>query len=485
MLEVAYERRVPKQVNLQLLLLVAYSGLLVALGVWIGRRVGSTRQFFVAGRSLGPLLLGATLLAANIGAGSTVGASSLGYQYGLSAWWWVGSAGIGTLLLAWWVGPRIWRVAHDHDLLTVGDYLEWRYDARVRLAATLLLWVITPAVLAAQLVAVSFILNTVADVPFVWGCLAGGAVMTLYFSSGGLFASAWVNLVQLVVLAVGLVWAVAVVGAGAGGLEGVLATVPEAGEFTSFVHSAGPGWHYMFFLVPAFMVSPGLLQKVYGARDVRAVRVGVGAAGLLLLAFAIIPVLLGMYARVWDASLVGTATDHALPLALTLGLPLGLGALGLAAVFSAELSSADAVLFMLSTSLSEDLYRRFIKPGASDRDVLRVARLGAIAGGVLGTILAIVLGSVIASLTIFYSLLTVSLFVPIIGGLVWRRPGKGAGLAGLLAGVAGYLLGHYFLGLPRTGLWSPTTLGLAASVLAYVAATAAARIQSGDSDESM
>jgi SSS family solute:Na+ symporter len=476
---VAHERRVPNPVNVQLLLLVAYSALLVALGVWIGRRVSSAQQFFVAGRSLGPVLLGATLLAANIGAGSTVGAASLGYEHGFSAWWWVGSAGIGTLLLAWWVGPRIWRVAREHDLLTVGDYLEWRYDSRVRLAATLLLWVITPAVLAAQLVAVSFILNAVAGVPFVWGCLLGGVVMTLYFTGGGLLASAWVNLVQLAVLALGLVGAVVVAGAAAGGIESVLATLPAAAEFTSFVVADGPGWHYMFFLVPAFMVSPGLLQKVYGARDVRTVRIGVGAAGLLLLAFAIVPVLLGMYARVWDASLVGTATDHALPLVLTMGLPLGLGALGLAAVFSAELSSADAVLFMLSTSLSEDLYRRFINPGASDHEVLRVARLGAIAGGVLGTILAIVLGSVIVSLKIFYSLLTVSLFVPIIGGLFWRRPGMTAGLAGLVAGVAGYLLGHYGLGPGGGSLWSPTTVGLAASAAAYLVAAVASREQPG------
>jgi len=148
-----------------------------------------------------------------------------------------------------------------------------------------------------------------------------------------------------------------------------------------------------------------------------------------------------------------------------------LGSVGLAAVFSAELSSADAALFMLSTSLSEDLYRRFINPEASDREVLRVARLGAVAGGVLGTILAIVVGSVIGSLTIFYSLLTVSLFVPIIGGLFWRRPGRIAGLTGLLAGVAGYLLGSYGLDLPTLALWSPNTLGLTASAAGYLVAT--------------
>ena len=98
-----------------------------------------------------------------------------------------------------------------------------------------------------------------------------------------------------------------------------------------------------------------------------------------------------------------------------MGVPLWLGTLGLAAVFSAELSSSDAILFMLSTSLSRDLYRRFIRPDAPDADVLRVARIAALSGGALGIGLATVLPGVIESLTIFYTLLTVSLFVPVPG----------------------------------------------------------------------
>jgi len=54
-------------------------------------------------------MLFATLLAANIGGGSTVGAAGLGYQFGLSAWWWVGAAGLGQLILAFTLGPRIRR----------------------------------------------------------------------------------------------------------------------------------------------------------------------------------------------------------------------------------------------------------------------------------------------------------------------------------------------------------------------------------------
>ena len=85
-------------------------------------------------------------------------------------------------------------------------------------------------------------------------------------------------------------------------------------------------------------------------------------AGLLL--YAVVPVLLGMVSR---ARFPGLATHElALPALLMDGLPPVVGTIGLAAVFSAEISTADAVLFMLTTSLSQDLYKRFVSPGASD-----------------------------------------------------------------------------------------------------------------------
>src|SRR6266542_6651320 len=93
-----------------LTIIVAYSIAQIALGVWVARRVKGSSDFFVAGRALGPGLLFATFLAANIGAGSTIGATGLGYRDGLSALWWVGSAALGSLVLALGVGPRIRRL---------------------------------------------------------------------------------------------------------------------------------------------------------------------------------------------------------------------------------------------------------------------------------------------------------------------------------------------------------------------------------------
>ncbi|MBO0801129.1 MAG: sodium:solute symporter family protein, partial [Blastocatellia bacterium] len=123
-----------------LLLILSYAFLLIVFAAITSRKVKVAGDFFIAGRELNAGLIFSTLLAANIGAGSTVGATGLGYRDGLSAWWWVGSAGIGSLILAFTVGPKIWRIARENDLYTVGDYLEFRYNRSIRGVIALLLW---------------------------------------------------------------------------------------------------------------------------------------------------------------------------------------------------------------------------------------------------------------------------------------------------------------------------------------------------------
>jgi solute:Na+ symporter, SSS family len=451
-------------VNLHLALLLGYSLLQVALGLWLSRRVRSSGDFFVAGRSLGPGLLFATLIAANIGAGSTVGATGLGYRDGLAAWWWVGAAGLGSLVLAFTVGPRVREVAAEQQLSTVGDFLEWRYHRSVRGAISLLLWFGTLAILAGQLIALAWILSVVAGVPKPLGCLIGGAVVTTYFSAGGLHSSVRVNILQASVKFFGFALALPLVLAKAGGWAGLHAIDAAPADYFDFFTGGGSGWHYVALLSPAFIVSPGILQKIYGARDTRAVRLGVGTNALVLLGYAIVPALLGIATRTLHPGLENA--ELSLPTLLMQDVPAWIGAIGLAAVFSAEVSAADAILFMLSTSLSQDLYRRYLNPRASDAQGLKVARAAAIGGGAAAVALAIVSPTVIGVLSIFYSLLGVSLFVPVIAGLYVRRAGTAEALAAIAAGVVGLLGTQALTGGKGFGLLSPALVGLLAATLA-------------------
>ncbi len=448
-----------------LIVILAYSAAQIAFGLWIARRVRGAGDFFVAGRRLGPGLLFATFLAANIGGGSTIGATGLGYRDGLAAWWWVGAAGIGSIVLALWVGPRIRRIAAAHDLRTAGDFLEWRYDARVRATIAALLWAGTVAILAGQLIGIAWILNVVVGVPKIVGCAIGAVVVTTYFGAGGLLSSAFVNVIQLTVKLLGFAIALPIVLAAVGGLDGLHAALPAPADWNPW-RNGGSGWPLLVMLGPNFVISPGLMQKVYGARDDRAVRIGVGLNAVSLLAYASMPTLLGMASRVLHPGLDNR--ELALPMLLTHDVPFWVGALGLAAVFSAEVSASDAILFMLATSLSQDLYKRFVNPAASDRQVLNVARLASVAGSVAGVLVALLSKTIVDALSIFYTLLAVSLFVPVIGGLYLRRPRPGDALAAIAGGVLVVIaakLSAWSTPTPVLSLW-----GLGAAAAAFTIA---------------
>jgi SSS family solute:Na+ symporter len=356
----------------------------IAVGFWIGRRMRGAADFFVAGRSLPAPLVFATFLAANIGAGSTIGAASLGYSVGLGGWWWNASAGLGSVIFALWAGPKLWTLARAHHFLTLGDFLEWRYSQTIRVVASILTWVVSLSILAGQLLGASSILQVVAGLPRWVGAVTAAGVVVAYFVAGGLLSSAWVNLVQLAVKLSGFAIALPLALGTVDGWTGLRSSGALPDRYFDFTGGSGSTLWLIALLAPAFIVSPGLVQKAYGAIDARAIRIGVGANAVALLAFAIVPVTLGMIARVHHPHL--TSADLALPVLLGSDLPPFVGALTLASVFAAEVSAADAVLFMLSTSLSQDLYRRLLAPGADDAQVVKVARwsAGIAAGAGLG-----------------------------------------------------------------------------------------------------
>jgi SSS family solute:Na+ symporter len=204
---------------------------------------------------------------------------------------------------------------------------------------------------------------------------------------------------------------------------------------------------------------------VYGARDDRTVRIGVGVNALVLFLFAAVPPLLGMIARARHPALA--RADLALPTLLMVDLPFWVGAIALAAIFSAEVSAADAILFMLATSFSQDLYKRFLNPVATDRQVVTMARLASFAGSVLALVVALsVAQSVVDALAIFYTLLGVSLFVPIVAGLYLQRPRGLDALAAIAGGIMTIVGLQIASGGWRVGVFTPM-YGLAAAALAF------------------
>ncbi|MBR1658461.1 MAG: sodium:solute symporter family protein [Synergistaceae bacterium] len=415
-----------------LIFIFIYAVILVAIGTFIGRKVKSASDFFVAGRKFGTGLLFTSLIAANLGAGSTVGVAALAYTHGVSAWWWIGSAGIGSLILAYIVGPKIWRIAREHNYYTLSDYLDARYSKAFSGIISLMMSVGTLALFAGQLLGIAWILEVVAGIPKTQGVITGAVVTTLYFAAGGILSSAVVNIVEVAVILAGFIIAVPYVWSYAGGIEGVRSAVSRPEYFDAFGMGSTAIIGYIVMLVPSFFISPGLIGKVFAAENERAVKNGTALNGLVQLIFAVIPVIIGMSAGACFPEL--SRADLALPSAMKEMMPFFAASLALAGIFAAEVSTADTVLYMLAGSINNDLYKRFFNPNISDKNLLNVSRIVTVICGVIGVILALRLESIISALTIFYSLMSVSLSAPLLFGLFTKRAGN---FGALLSAVSG------------------------------------------------
>jgi SSS family solute:Na+ symporter len=209
---------------------------------------------------------------------------------------------------------------------------------------------------------------------------------------------------------------------------------------------------------------------VYGARDESAVRWGVGLNAIGLMCFAVLVVFLGFAARAMFLTL--ERGDQALPMLMSHGLPFWVSALALAAVFSAEMSAGDAVVFMISTSGARDFFRGVFYPGASDASVLRAARVMAVAAAAIGFGLTYLEKSVIDALGVFYSAIGATLSAPILAALFFR-PNATAAMSSIVLGVAA-LVSAQWLGvnwlLLATGLpWVSAPLtGLFTNLATYL-----------------
>ena len=449
--------RLEDKMNWYLLVIALYAVLLIAVGVIISRRVKGADDFFVGGRKMAPFLLFITLVAPNIGAGSTVGVAGMGFTSGISAAWWIIASAVGTFILAFVIGPKIWEIAKNNGFYTLGDYLEYRYNRYFRGLISLMMAIGTLAIFAGQLMGIGWILSVVADIDKITSVLIAAVVVVLYFCAGGFLSAVYANLIEACVKLIGFIVAVPLVLAFVGGFEGlhtkVVANMANATQSAAYFSFNGLGttviMGFFLMLMPSFFLSPALIGKVYSARDKKTVSISTFFCGVVMLLFSIIPVILGMAAYAIAPDL--PQRDLALPYVMKECMPFWASALALAAIFSAEISAADAVLYMITTSFTKDLYKSFINPTISDEKLIKGGRIVTVLAGIIGIGLAIVLPNVISALSIFYSLMSVSITAPLLFGLFTKRSSAFSAIFAAIIGVIVTVGLEFFNG--NKGIW--------------------------------
>jgi SSS family transporter len=443
--------------------LVAYFAGVIALAIVGYRRTRTSADFIVAGRTLGALVGGATLAATQISAGTFVGTVGLHYLAGVSfVWVWPG-AWLGWLVSAVFVAPRL----RDAGTFTIPEYCEKRFDSRaVRALAAVLIVVAYTIYLVAQYKASGIIVSTVLGWP-AWTGIALVLVSTVVYSlAGGLHGGARIDLLQSMVMVVGLVAAVPYL---LGHLGGVESLGRALAQIDPRLTGAFFEWRELLAFGAAFGLSlaatPLEATRFMAMRDRATARYAIGIAYIFQAVIGCAIMMVGLSMRALFPTLPSADLASSVMAAHVLT-PVA-GSLLLVAAFSAIMSTVNAVLLVGAASVAHDLYGRFLKPAASELERLAANRIAVLVLAVLPIWFAIREVTLVQFIVLAQAnLIASAFFAPIVVGLNWRRGGEAAALGSMFAGAFICLL--WTVTTPRPLGLEPIFAGVGASLAIYV-----------------
>lgn len=468
---------------------LAYLVAMIGFGVWGMRRARSQEDYLVAGRRLGPIMYTGTLAAVVLGGASTVGGVGLGYEFGLSGMWLVFCIGLGIIALSLLFAPKIQRL----EIYTVSQMLELRYGRGSRAVSGIIMSAYGLMIATTSTVAYGSIFHALLGIDRIPAILLGGSVVILYSMLGGMWSITLTDFVQFVIQTIGMfLILLPVVLVQAGGFSRIGETLgPDA--FDPAAIGGSTILTYFLIYTLGLLIGQDIWQRVFTARSPGVARWGGFSAGVYCLAYAVAGALIGMAAtkivpgiEVQDDVFVAVVDAAMSPL---------LGGFVLAAALAAMMSTASGSLMAASTVCRQDivepiLARKDILPetttehpgpdGSSDGgakstlvrslvretgDEVRDSRIYLIVLGVVTLVLAMIMPSVVEALTVAYNLLVAGLFIPILGGLIFRRGTIVGVMAGMILGAVTTIVIMIVIDIYAN---EAIYLGLIASLLGYV-----------------
>jgi SSS family solute:Na+ symporter len=451
---------------MNLLVILAYVAVMLGISIVSLRKVKSLSGFFVADRGAGVFLVTASLLSTIIGGSATLGMAGLGFSQGLTGAWWMLSGVLGLLVLAAWLAGRI----RNLEVFTLPAILERQYGSQtLRVAASLLIAVAWIGIVAGQMIAAGKILAVLWPDQTETLIVSSGLAFTAYIALAGQHSVLKTDLVQLVVILLGVALCAVYVPT-AGGDWGTIKAGLPAGHLdfpVSEAFSWGALATYLLFVGLPYLVGPDLYGRVLSARDGGTARRALVIAAIVLIPFAFAVTAIGLYARVL---LPGTAPESAFPALVLHALPAGLAGLVIAALFAAVIPSTS--LMTVGSILTWDVLVPVLRLKPDDGRLLNLSRVVIVLLGVLSIAIALMVSGIISSLMMTYTVFTSGVVVPLLFGF-YAKPLRLNATGAILAVLGGGALG---LALKLAGFKDLVLISLPVSVLLLFAGSYGARL---------
>lgn len=357
----------------QLVIVCLYIALLFGISFYVKRRADKNpTEYLFAGRKLSTWLVGFNVTGLAVGAASTVGVAENATQVGLAAGWYNGAWTIGAIAMGLIAAGKYRSLGGT----TIPELFERCYDKRSRLISAICLGIVLICITSLQYVAGGAILSSLLPDIFTMqqGMITSAVVFIGITIVGGLWSSGMSNMLSVVLIYLGVLYATCTTVSRVGSLGSLEAQLPPA-DFGWLSPMGGLGLAvilgWILIMVSQTITAQGPVQIACGAKNPKAARNGFILGGLMIFPIGFLCAILGMAAKVQFPDLNPTL---ALPKIIMSFDPIASG-VTLAAMWAADVSTACTILLGAATLISQDIYKRFFNPKLSEGSYLKLNRL--------------------------------------------------------------------------------------------------------------
>ena len=444
----------------------------VLIGLVAALWVRNTADFAVAGRSMPMYVVTATVFATWFGSETVLGIPATFLREGLHG---VVADPFGSSLCLILVGVLFAAPLYRKKLLTIGDYYRERYNRTVEVVTSLCIVVSYLGWVGAQMKALGLVFSVVSQgqIDQTTGMLIGAGSILIYTLFGGMVAVAITDLIQMVVIMVGMLYIGWEVSSEVGGVSSVIAHASAAGKLSFW---PAPNLVEVLGFVAAFVTmmlgsipQQDVFQRVMSSKSTRVAVISSVLGGTLYFLFAFVPMFLAYAATLIDPTLLqrflGNDYQMILPQFIVGHAPLLAQILFFGALLSAIKSCASATLLAPSITFAENILKPLF-PGISDHRFLRLMQIVVI--GFTAVVLVYALNtdaSIFKMVENAYKVTLVAAFVPLAAGIYWKKANANGGMTSMFAGLVVWLSMEAF----AQGAMIPAQLaGLIAAIIGMI-----------------
>lgn len=436
--------------------------LMIPIGIYASRKVKTSRDYVLAGRHLPFSMAMATIFATWFGSETFLGAGSRMAEGGfLSVIEDPFGAGVCLILIGFFFAKKLYA----RNDLTLGDYFHERYNKTVATILSLAIILTYFGWVAAQFVALGIIMHMLLGVSAIMGMLFSVLIVLTYTYLGGMWSVSITDTVQMAIIIIGLVVILGEVLWKIGGVGVIIANTPA--EFFKITPPEATTKDWLAWIAAWMTIGLGSIpqqdvyQRVMSAKSATIAKWASVSAGVLYFTIALIPLILGLVARMKYPDLVVSDPQKLLPTLIMENTSMVTQIFFFGALLSAVMSTASGALLAPATLLGENVIKPFFN-NISDKKRLAIIRAAILMIAVGSFALASSQGSIYDLVGGAYSITLVSAFIPLTMGLYTTRANSLGALFAVVFGALGWQLTVHYASDP---VIPATLVGLSLSFL--------------------